>query len=243
MEYTKADYYGHEMYEFEFEGRQAKLVFPKTPAENKPWLLKTEYFWAFPSFEREMLKRGFYVAYVANKTRWHDKSDDTVKHRFSDFVQDEFGLNKKCLPVGMSCGGMHAIYYAARYPDDVVGLYLDAPVVNLLSCPYALGTAQVNFIEEFTAHTGMTLSELICYRDHPYDNIPLLAEHNIPVFLVCGDSDKTVPYEENGKLLYDHYTKRGLDIKQTIKKDCDHHPHGLNDCTLLIDWAISLYKE
>lgn len=38
-------------FEFEFEGREAIVVFPNEPLENKNWLLKTEYFDAFPNFE------------------------------------------------------------------------------------------------------------------------------------------------------------------------------------------------
>ena len=39
----------------------------------------------------------------------------------------------------MSCGGMHAVYIAAKYPEYVSLLYLDAPVLNLLSCPCGIG--------------------------------------------------------------------------------------------------------
>lgn len=242
MEYFKADYYGREMLEFEFLGRQAKLVLPETPAKGNPWLMKTEYFWAFSEFERDMIDRGFAVAYIANKTRWHDPSDDSAKHELSLFLQKEFGLNEKCIPVGMSCGGLQAVYFAAAYPSDIKGLYLDAPVLNLLSCPGGVGEGH-SFMEEFTDHTGMTLTDLMSYRNHPLDNFGKLAENKLPVFLICGDSDKTVPYLENGKLLYDYYTERGLDIKQIIKENCDHHPHGLTDRVLLIEWALSLYGQ
>lgn len=240
MDYIKADYYGLEMLEFELLGRQAKLVLPKAPAKGNPWLLKTEYFWAFPDFEKDMLERGFHIAYIENKTRWHHPDDDTAKHELSLFLQKEFGLGEKCIPVGMSCGGLQAVYYAAIYPSDIKGVYLDAPVLNLLSCPGGVGEG-ASMMEEFTAHTGMTLSELISYRNHPLDNFGKLAENKIPVFLVCGDSDKTVPYKENGRLLYEFYTAKGLDIKQILKENCDHHPHGLTDRTPLIEWALSLY--
>ena len=35
---------------FEFEGMEAILVFPDNPREDKGWMLKTEYFDAFPNF-------------------------------------------------------------------------------------------------------------------------------------------------------------------------------------------------
>ena len=39
---------GFNRVDFLFEGREAILVFPKQPNENKNWLFKTEYFDAFP---------------------------------------------------------------------------------------------------------------------------------------------------------------------------------------------------
>ena len=55
---------GFRRIDFVFEGMEAILVFPKEPNANKNWLLKTEYFDAFPAFEIEMLQRGWHLAYV-----------------------------------------------------------------------------------------------------------------------------------------------------------------------------------
>lgn len=41
--------------------------------------------------------------------------------------------------IGMSCGGLQAVKQAARHPGMVSLLYPDAPVINLLSCPFGLG--------------------------------------------------------------------------------------------------------
>ena len=48
--------------DFLFEGMDAILIFPKKPNKNKNWLLKTEYFGAFPNFQIEMLERGWHLA-------------------------------------------------------------------------------------------------------------------------------------------------------------------------------------
>lgn len=135
MKYEGKFYHGYERLDFTFEDRYAILVFPNKPLEEKKWLLKTEYFDAFPSFELEMLNRGYYLAYLSNKTRWFEQDDAHSKARFAQYLQKEFGLHQKCLPVGMSCCGMHAVYFAAEHPEFVAALYLDAPVLNLLSCP------------------------------------------------------------------------------------------------------------
>ena len=76
MEYTEDLYHGYKRIQFTFEGRDAILVFPKEADPQGRWLLKTEYFDAFPEFELEMVKRGFHLAFVKNITRWHKSESD-----------------------------------------------------------------------------------------------------------------------------------------------------------------------
>ena len=161
MEYTEQEWNGYRWLTFSFEDRQAMVLCPKTPDPQGRWLFKTEYFLAFPAFEEEMLARGFHVAWLENHSRWCLPEDIDVKPRFCDFLQKEFHLAEKCLPVGMSCGGMHAVYFAAKYPQYVAALYLDAPVINLLSCPCGVGTATDEMYPEFLQHTGMTVSQVL----------------------------------------------------------------------------------
>ena len=233
---------GFRRVEFEFQGRRAILLCPKEPCEQKKWLFKTEYFGAFPQFELEMVERGYHVAYLQNETRWHVASDDDAKEDFCEFLHQELGFHEQCLPVGMSCGGLQAVYFAAKYPKRVAALYLDAPVLNLLSCPFAIGRAEdESMYAEFVKHTGLTLSDMINYRNHPIDHMDELLENHIPVFLVSGDSDVVVPYCENGQVFYEYYKKHGGNITQIVKEGCDHHPHGLEDNTPLIKFVEKYY--
>ena len=87
---TETEWNDYKRLDFEFQGRKAILVFPEKPCEDKKWLFKTEYFGAFPSFELEMLERGYHVAYLQNVTRWHDASDDDAKAEFCEFLHMEF---------------------------------------------------------------------------------------------------------------------------------------------------------
>ena len=170
-------------------------------------------------------------------TRWCINEDLDLKARFVEALAEELGLYPKCVPVGMSCGGMIAVKLAARHPGCVSALYLDAPVMNLLSCPAALGNGKTTTMQEFIDHTGMTLIDLLSYRDHPIDKMHLLLENNIPVFIVYGTDDPIVPYDENGELLEKHYRARGGIIETVGKPGCAHHPHGLEDNTPLIKFA------
>lgn len=235
---TESVWNGFKRIDFEFEGMAAILVFPKEANGNKNWLLKTEYFDAFPEYEIEMVKRGWHLAYLKNVTRWCLEEDLDRKKRFVDFMADEYGLYKKCFPVGMSCGGMIAAKFAAKYPECVSAIYLDAPVMNLLSCPAGIGNAGDDMLPEFTAATGITLSELINYRNNPVDKMGMLLGANVPVIMVYGDSDDVVPYCENGEILEKFYRENGGIIECYGKEGCGHHPHSLDDVTPIIEFAL-----
>lgn len=234
MNYTVSDYYGYKCLNFEFMGKGAKLVCPNT-ATNGNWALKTEYFDAFPDTQLELLARGWHIAYNENINRWAEPRDLERKADFVEFVSKEFSLSERCVPIGMSCGGMYAVKLAALIPEKIAGLYLDAPVINLLSCPCTLGVAKISLYDEYFELTGRTISEMLSYRDHPFDKLPILLKNNIPILLVAGDSDGVVPYSENGILVEKYYKENGGNIQVFIKPGCDHHPHGLENYKMAAD--------
>ena len=227
---------GFRRVDFLFEGREALIVFPHQANESKNWLFKTEYFGAFPNFEVEMLQKGWHLVYIRNITRWCLDEDLDLKKRFAQYLHNEYGLYEKCVPVGMSCGGLIASKFAAKYPECVSALYLDAPVMNLLSCPAGMGLSDDSMLQEFIDATQMTLSQLICYREHPIDQMHLLLSHQIPIVLIYGDSDDVVPYCENGAILEKFYRENGGTLLSIGKTGCGHHPHGLSDNTPIIEF-------
>ena len=136
---------------------------------------------------------------------------------------------------------MQSVYLSAAYPELVAVMYLDAPVINLLSCPGDFGMAKGGMFEEFQAATGMSMSELIGYRNHPLDKIKNLSDSDIPMILVSGDSDTIVPFEENGKHLYDYAVANNMTIELHLKKGGDHHPHGLDNYGTIVDFIKKYY--
>lgn len=234
-----AEWFGFEMEEFEFEGARASVVFPKGEKCGK-WLLKTEYRDAFPGFEIDMLKRGWCIAYHDNVTRWSiDPEIIDKKARFCTYISKNYDLDMTCVPVGMSCGGQMAVQLAAKYPHLVSCMYIDAPVMNYLSCPCGLG-ARVSYPKmyaEFVYATGITVLDLINYREHPIDKVDILLANKIPIVMVYGDADDVVPYAENGAVLEKKYREQGGILEVYGKKCCNHHPHGLEDTTPIINFV------
>lgn len=231
---------------FSFEGFDALIVFPEKP--NGKWVLKTEYCDAFPLTEIEFLNRGYCKAFITNSNRWGTDDNLDRKARFADYVSKKYNLNEKCAVVGMSCGGLIGIKFAARYPQKVSVLYLDAPVLNYFSCPCGMGKGEPlsggNGIPEMLNALGLPdVEALKQYRDMPLNHLDELIENKTPCILVAGDSDKTVPYDENGIFLAEAYKKAGnIPFEVHIKKGCDHHPHGLENVSVVVDFVDRLYN-
>lgn len=226
---TESTWYGFRQLSFQFKDRNALLICPHQETAEKKWLYKIEYFGAFPAFEIAMLNKGYYVAHVENRTRWAAAVDRAVWPEFCDFLINQWGLNQQCVPVGMSCGGMQAVYFASKHPHYVAALYLDAPVMNFLSCPYGLGKSEADYSKDFEKATGLTLTDMLNYREHPIDCADAVLANQIPIIIVSGDSDMTVPYDENGGPFTRYYREHGGLIHEIVKEGADHHPHGLID--------------
>ncbi len=240
-----ADFHGYRMEEFTFLGRRAVLVYPKDEVRTTKWMLKTEYFDAFPATEIALLEKGYHLAYLQNRNRWGLDEDHHDKAAFVKYISETYGLAKTCVPVGMSCGGMMAVDLAALHPDTVSVLYIDAPVINLLSCAGSFGCANISpeMQQEMLDALGLDIPGLLAYRKHPLDRLEELVKHKIPVVMVYGDADRTVPYVENGAFLEKAYREAGVPLLVIGKPGCDHHPHGLEDPTPVIDFLETYAEE
>lgn len=234
---------GYQMERFTFEDKEAMVIIPNEGTSIGRLAIKTEYWDAFPATEVALVEKGFHLCYIKNETRFALDDDVDRKARFVCHVAEKFGLQRRVVPVGMSCGGLWAIKFAARHPELIACLYLDAPVLNYMSWPCGFGTAtrgvadrQVD--EAIHAHGMQSISELINYREMPLDKIPQLIASKIPVVLVAGDSDCVVPYHENGLYLQKAYETAGMELEVYIKPGCDHHPHGLEDVTPVVDFIM-----
>ena len=100
--------------------RRCIVVVPKQPASGNPWSWRGCYWDHQPQAEIELLKRGFFIAYVAPDP---GKPWDA----WYSFLTDKHGLSKKPAFVGMSKGGVNAYQWATAHPDEVSCIYADNP--------------------------------------------------------------------------------------------------------------------
>ena len=224
---------------FIFAERQATIVYPDCEPNGR-LLLKTEYLNAFPNFDIEMLKRGYYLIHISHRSRWAPDEETAIMAEFVRYCAGEFGTSERCVLEGMSCGGLQAARFAELYPELAAVLYLDAPVLNILSMA-GLGECRAEGMDirwrELVATYGVSKSTIVNFRKSPIDNMVPLIEHNIPVIMLYGNADNIVIYEENGKVLETYYKENGGIIKVIAKSMCEHHPHGLEDVTPIIEFV------
>jgi len=237
------NYKGFSCKRLQFEGRDAIIVYPEEGTANGYLAVKTCYWEAFQeAIEFPLLRKGFHLCYINNDNRFGMNADLDRKARFIRYVQAECGLKSKCVPIGMSCGGLIAIKLAARYPELISCLYLDAPVVNYMSWPCGFGAGGIKkgdkFAEILKALELKDISQLLAYREMPLDVLPKLIENKIPIIMSSGDSDQHVPYCENGIFVEQAYKDAGVEIEVYIKPGGDHHPHGLSDPKVLVDFVM-----
>lgn len=231
---------GYNCEKFKFEDRDAIIVFPSVEPNGK-LAIKTVYWGAFPDIEMRLLDKGFHLTYIQNFSRFATPADCDLRARFVKFIAQKYNLNPKCVPIGMSCGGAHAVNFAGYYPELVSCMFIDAPVLNFNDFPAKYSRADFHNIwdHEFkAAYPGIERYKLMNFPHHPLCRTETLIENRIPILMVYGVEDATVTFSENGQLLQEAMANTGL--LTTIKVvGRGHHPHGkIDDNTEIVNWII-----
>lgn len=199
---------------FDVNGHKAYLYAAPNPAPGKPWV------WFAPTLKglslvtRKAYFEGFLNAGVsiAGCDLGEVRGAPASSAEFTKFYEEmvKRGWSPKPILIGQSRGGLMMLGWAMRNPDKpqaFVGIY---PVCNL-------GTWGMKNTAVTLADYQLTEQEM---RDrmkefNPLDNLQVLADHKLPMFVVQGDSDKAVPHEENAKILQERYKSAGGSI--TVK--------------------------
>jgi pimeloyl-ACP methyl ester carboxylesterase len=241
-EETKSSWQGYDRYDFTVDGRPCLLVAPKTPAEGNPWIWRTEFFDAYPQADLALLEKGYHVAYMDMQNMYGAPVALDHMDKYYEYLTGTRGLSPKCVLEGFSRGGLFAFNWAARHPDRVASIYVDAPVCDIKSWPGGKGKGPgskgdwdlCKQVYDFSSE-----GRAMAYRRNPIDNLKPLAEHKVPIIAVCGDADEVVPMDENILIVEQRYKKLGGEIKIIAKPGVGHHPHSLEDPKEIVDFILA----
>lgn len=212
-----------------FEGYEVSIVMPHRPKEGKPWIWRTEFFGAFAMADLAMVQEGWYLVHINLANQYGCPHGVETMARFQKFISHIYDLNEKVVLFGFSRGGLYALHYAAQYPENVRGLYLDAPVIDIKSWPAGFGEGEGSQKDWYKCKQafaqiqgGIEVYDLLLEQA-----FITLVNKRLPMILVAGDKDKIVPFEENGRKIVDVYKGKGIPFKLILKEGVGHHPHSL----------------
>ena len=238
--FEKEMYHGYMLNKLVVDGCECIIVEPEKPLPGKMWVWKAEFFNAFPSFELEMLKRGFYLAFMNVGNTFGCPS--AMKHFdvFYNELSGNLGFSKHPIMLGLSRGGLYIYNWAAENTDKVSCLYADNAVCDFKSWPGGKGQSKGSVDEwrKLQADYGFSSEkEALEYPGNPVDNLALLAKAGIPLVHTSGTEDEVVPVEENTDIVESRYRKLGGLIK-VFRHPGGHHPHGLENPETLINFIL-----
>lgn len=231
----RSQWNGYERIDFTWAGRPCILVQPKTPAEGKPWIWRTEFFDHQPQVDLALLARGWHVAYMDARDMYGSRKAMGLFNELYAHLVIHAGLAKRVVMEGFSRGGLYAFNFAATHPSRVAALYLDAPVLDLKSWP---GRGRPKEWAEALEAYGLTEETVAAFKGNPVDRAGTLAAAKIPIIAVCGDADDVVPFAENTGLLEKRYRELGGTIQVILKPGVGHHPHSLEDPTPVVEFLL-----
>jgi len=227
-------YKGYKSISFNLNGYEALVVIPKKVELKKRWIWRVEFLGDFDKADMTLVKQGWHLVYYKISDMYGCPKAVNLMADFHEYIVKVFGLYNKTVLFGFSRGGLYAINYAVKYPSKIATIYLDAPVIDIQSWPKKGHQLR----EECLRWYGFTEDDAYKYSLTQLERAKILAEHKIPIIIVVGDKDQTVPYEDNGKLFIEEYRKTHDNIVVIIKEGCDHHPHSLENIKPIIDFII-----
>jgi pimeloyl-ACP methyl ester carboxylesterase len=98
------------------------VVVPKKPAPGNLWSWRGCYWDHEPQTEVELLKHGFYIAFIMCDPDQHWDA-------WYAFLTGKYGLAPKPAFIGMSKGGVNEFAWATNHPDKVSCIYADNPAL------------------------------------------------------------------------------------------------------------------
>lgn len=246
----KADFRGLVRYQVQTSQGSISVVCPKQAASGKPWLWRS-IFWGkagavepFTAGDLQLLEQGYHVVIAPGDVSGHPSGNAAIDAAY-EMLTKTYGFSGTLSMASMSRETLALFRWASANPEKVESIYVDNGVCNLKSWPggrlvpgsdsKASGNAKSWELLKKT-YGFATDEEALAATVSPIDLLEPLAKAGVPILMGCATHDTTVPYEENGAIMQERYEKLGGSIKIILKEGQDHHPHGLEDPTPIIEF-------
>ncbi len=235
---------GHRMI-FEFEGRKAWIVEPvegTAIAKGMPWVWTMQWMGAYlnRTGAPDLTRRGFHHVHLEAFELRANEEGLKAFASFQKYLVEKLGFAPKANLIGMSWGGFFSVRYANAYPQNVRKMYLDAPLLNFAG-DYGKGGGPEEGATELGpwAASRPALNNWMDDPRMPVNMAAAIAKAGIPVCLLYGGQDSTVPPFCNAELFAARYkTAGGPQIIVEGRPLYGHHPHGFEheDLWKIIDF-------
>jgi len=212
FEGKRSKWHGFDRYDFEFNGRNCRIVCPTKPVAGSPWIWNAR----FPDWHSEidstLLSEGFYFTYINTDELIGSPKAVKVWDEYYTYLTTRLNFSEKVALEGISRGGLYVYNFAKKYPWRVSCIYGEAPVCDFKSWPGGFGTGKGSpndwkLIKE--AYGFKDDAEAKAYMNNPIDSLEKLAKAKVPVLHMIGLNDAYAPPAENTYLLVDRYVKLG----------------------------------
>ena len=223
-------WYGGQRTVFDFQGFDAWVVEPPKdvcPLAGNPWTWTMQWRTAFvprTSVPR-LLKLGYHHVSVDIFALRMDAEGLKVAKAFQDFLVNDLGFAPKARLIGMSWGGFFSTRYAANYPENVLKIYYDAPLMNFTKFGKTPTKDLIGSWAERVPEGGNWDND----PEMPINMAAKIAQAKIPVLLLYGGVDPVVPPAKNCELFIPRFKAAGGDITVVRRGAYAHHPHGVEE--------------
>lgn len=241
MNNNETTYNGYRRINFTLNNYVGSVIFPTENVKGNRWIWRAEFLGDFEKADMALVNKGWHLVYYKISDMYGCPEAIRLMFEFHNHLINEYGLSRKTVLFGFSRGGLYAVNYAVKYPKLVQALYLDAPVIDLQRWPRRKSSDK-NW-KECMKWYGFDEKGSEEYSKNQLDRARVLAKNKIPVLIVTGDVDTSVPFEEHSEPFVNKYLETHSNIKVIIKKGCAHHPHSLDDVTPIINFVIENNEE
>lgn len=242
MPLKQSSFYGYEGVDFIFNGRDCKIVKPKSAAKGHPWIWRARFWGHEPQTDIALLQQGFHIVYCDVAELLGNNEAITSWNSFYTLLH-KAGLAKKAVLEGMSRGGIYVFNWAALNPEKVACVYVDNPLLNIPSwaVKFINNKSDVNN-EMFSAfkkdYNLSTDNDVLNFKGSPVDKTEQIVKGKYPILIVCADTDEQVNVKENTLLFEQKIKALGGNITVIHKPGFKHHPHSLPNPAPIVDFIL-----